>query len=400
MPGTPELVSFRALLFAPRHAFADLFDDDRDISTVPMRVGIGFEWTFHSVERVFHIDYCNEVKPEWVLMAELMSEQHFSQEAQQNGISRALKENLVNRSLRRFADVCEDRFYEQSGKRRKCGMVARAASISRNKVAELLRFLTCRSGDEQINEECLDWMKEGQSDIYYVTGETTIAPMCPSDPLIAQPSMVALRKNGLVVTYTVDPLSGCAMQLLHEDPGTPSLLRDVPGTPSLLNEVPGTQSRLGQSRLGRMLGRVGHASQGADLERPQEAPRSQPWVRTLFNGRRIMFNADLQKWTRVKPKKNQTLAPNMMEKEMAEEEKEMAEEEKKFFEDLARRCQEEEKRMEKEMEEEKTKFQELAKKLEQEITEARASLYATGTGSSTTATGTTGQAAATKLHKA
>ena len=125
---------------------------------------------------------------------------------------------------------------------------------------------------------------------------------------------------------------------------------------------------------------------------------SQPRVRTLFNGRRIMFNADLQKWTRVKPKKNQTLAPNMMEKEMAEEEKEMAEEEKKFFEDLARRCQEEEKRMEKEMEEEKTKFQELAKKLEQEITEARASLYATGTGSSTTATGTTGQAAATKLR--
>ena len=80
-----------------------------------------------------------------------------------------------------------------------------------------------------------------------------------------------------------------------------------------------------------------------------------------------MFNADLQKWTRVKPKKNQTLAPKMMEKEMAEEEK---------------------------------KFQELTKKLEHQITEARAALYATGTGSSTTATGTTGQAAATKLHKA
>ena len=316
MPGTPELVSFRALLFANRHAFTDLFDDDRDISTVPMRVGIGFEWTFHSVERVFHIDYSNEVKPEWLLMAELMSEQHFSQEAQQNGISRALKENLVNRSLGRFADV-DDRFYEQSGKRRrlKCGTVASVASMSYSKVAEVLRFLTCRSGGEQINELCLTCMK-GPSEIYYVTGETTIAPMCPSDPLIAQPSMVALRKNGLVVTYTVDPLSGCAMQLLHEDPGTPSLL----------HEVPGTQSRLGQSRLDRML----HGSQ--------------PWVRTLFNGRRIMFNADLQKWTRVKPKKNQTLAPNMMEKEMAEEEKEMAEEEEKKF-------QEEEKKFQKLQEE-------------------------------------------------
>ena len=63
-------------------------------------------------------------------------------------------------------------------------------------------------------------MKEGQSGIYYVTGRTTIPPMCPSDPLIAQPSMVALMKNDLVVTYTVHPLSGWAMQLLHEVPGT------------------------------------------------------------------------------------------------------------------------------------------------------------------------------------
>ena len=123
---------------------------------------------------------------------------------------------------------------------------------------------------------------------------------------------------------------------------------------------------------------------------------SQPWVRTLFNGRRIMFNADLQKWTRVKPKKNQTLAPNMMEKEMAEEEKEMAEEEEKKFQEEEKKFQ----KLQEEIKEEETKFQELAKKLEQEITEARASLYATGTGSSTTATGTTGQAAATKLHKA
>ena len=98
-----------------------------------------------------------------------------------------------------------------------------------------------------------------------------------------------------------------------------------------------------------------------------------------------MFNADLQKWTRVKPKKNQTLAPKMMEKEMAEEEKK--------FQEWRTKLQEE-------IKEEETKFQELTNKLEHQITEARAALYATGTGSSTTATGTTGQAAATKLHKA
>ena len=63
-------------------------------------------------------------------------------------------------------------------------------------------------------------MKEGQSGIYYVTGATTIPTIGPSIPLIAKPSMVALMKNDLVVTYTIDPLSGCAMQLLHKVPGT------------------------------------------------------------------------------------------------------------------------------------------------------------------------------------
>ena len=99
-------------------------------------------------------------------MAKVMSEEHFSQEVQQqNALARVIKENLVDQSLGRFADVAvrtgEHRFYQQSdrGKRRKCGMVARAASISRNKVAELVRFLMRRCGGEQINEECLDRMK-------------------------------------------------------------------------------------------------------------------------------------------------------------------------------------------------------------------------------------------------
>ena len=71
---------------------------------------------------------------------------------------------------------------------------------------------------------------------------------------------------------------------------------------------------------------------GTFTSRPTQT--NKPLVRTRFNGRRIMSNADLQKWTPVKPKKNQTardqaakkpknqtLAPKMMEKEMAEEEK-------------------------------------------------------------------------------
>ena len=102
---------------------------------------------------------------------------------------------------------------------------------------------------------------------------------------------------------------------------------------------------------------------------------NKPLVRTLFNGRRIMFNADLQKWTPVKPKKNQTardqaakkpknqtLAPKMMEKEMAEEENK--------FQELRTTMQEA-------IKEEEKKFQELTNKVEHQIKEARAALYAT-----------------------
>ena len=269
-------------------------------------------------------------------MARVMSEEHVRR---QNAIARVIKERLVDQSLGRFADVAvilgEHRFYEQSdrGKRRKCGMVARAASISPNKVAELLRFLMRRSGGEQINKDCLELMNERQSDIYYVTGFTTIPPTCPEDPLIDQPSMVALRKNGLVVTYTVHPPSGWAVQLLHEVPAT--LGRNAWADPICF-----TCDLHRQSRLGGLLLNEGADLEGADLERPEEAP-------------------DLQKWTRVKPK-NQTAQDQAAKK---------------------------------------LKKQRLAPKDDSDTSNSER-CSTTGTGSSTTATGTTGQAAATKLHKA
>ena len=49
-------------------------------------------------------------------------------------------------------------------------------STSRPKVAELLRFQKSKSGDELISfKEYVDWMKEGQQDIYYITGESVAA---------------------------------------------------------------------------------------------------------------------------------------------------------------------------------------------------------------------------------
>ena len=66
-------------------------------------------------------------------------------------------------------------------------------------MAELLRYHTSKSGDEQISlKEYVDRMKEGQNDIFYITGES-IASVSSS------PFLETLRKKGIEVLYMIDP---------------------------------------------------------------------------------------------------------------------------------------------------------------------------------------------------
>merc|ERR1712022_61712 len=84
---------------------------------------------------------------------------------------------------------------------------------NRNKIAELMRYHTSKSGDEQISlKEYVDRMKEGQNDIYYITGESIA---CVSSP----PFLETLRKKGLEVLYMVDPVDEYAVQQLKEFDG-------------------------------------------------------------------------------------------------------------------------------------------------------------------------------------
>merc|ERR1712080_326490 len=86
-------------------------------------------------------------------------------------------------------------------------------STNRTKVAELLRFHTSKSGDEQISlKEYVDRMKEGQQDIYYITGESIAA-------VSASPFLESLRKKGFEVLYMVDPIDEYCVQQLKEYDG-------------------------------------------------------------------------------------------------------------------------------------------------------------------------------------
>ena len=86
-------------------------------------------------------------------------------------------------------------------------------STNRTKIAELLRFHTSKSGDEQISlKEYVDRMKEGQNDIYYITGESIAA-------VSSSPFLETLRKKGIEVLYMIDPIDEYATQQLKEFDG-------------------------------------------------------------------------------------------------------------------------------------------------------------------------------------
>merc|ERR1711950_66479 len=97
---------------------------------------------------------------------------------------------------------------EQFGKCLKLGV--HEDSTNRTKVAELMRYHSSKSGDEQISFiEYVDRMKEGQNDTYYITGESIAA-------VSSSPFLESLRKKGLEVLYMVDPIDEYAVQQLKE----------------------------------------------------------------------------------------------------------------------------------------------------------------------------------------
>lgn len=207
MDFTEPLITTHLSSDSPLHLRALLFlPSTRDPATLNLRQQPGLELYSHNV---LIQEYSLDLLPPWLDFVDGVVESedipiNVSRESIQNTrIIRQLAKIIRKRILREFADLSirdDDyaKFWGEYGLAIKEGIASEPES--RDELAPLLRFYSSKSPDKLTSLEAYqESMKEGQSEIYYVSSDTT-------ETAQHSPHLDPFRLRDIEVLFFVDPI--------------------------------------------------------------------------------------------------------------------------------------------------------------------------------------------------
>jgi len=202
------VTEYTALLYIPSKAPFDMFQTDR-------KHGIHLY-----SRRVFIMDDCKELMPEYLSFVKGVVDApdldlNVSREIlQQNALVSNIRKNLVKKVLAYLKDMDAEKydpFYEEFAAVLKIGI--HTDFENRNKVADLARYKTTKSGDKRISlKEYVDNMQKDQKEIYFITGDNLSS-------ILNSPHLEQLKEKDYEVLLMTDPVDEWVVQSLTEYDG-------------------------------------------------------------------------------------------------------------------------------------------------------------------------------------